>query len=130
MKKQEGAYAHSVMNAAALRGLMDDARWPHVIMVIKKLLAAAQSKSEAARNDPSFDAMIKSTHFDGQVRMAKILLHTLSQMYDRAGIVLSDARTKLPYAPQPQEQRRLRDPEASRDNHKEDKDAGRQKEEG
>lgn len=127
---KEGAYVTSVMNAAALRGLMDDPRWEHAIKVIKQLLAAAQSKAEAARNNPSFDAMIKSTHFDGQVRMAKILLHTFSQMYDRSGVVLADARSKLPYAPQPQEQRRLRDPEASRDNHKEDNDAGRKKEEG
>jgi len=128
-KMTEGAYAQSVMNAAALRGIMDDPRWETVVLVIKQLLAAAQSKTEAARNDPSFDAMIKSTHFDGQVRMAKILLHTLTQMYDRAGEVLKDARSKLPYAPQPQEQRRQRDPNASRDTHKEDTDAGR-KEEG
>ena len=129
MKQSEGEYAHSVMNAAALRGIMDDPRWGTVVTVIKQLLAAAQSKTEAARNDPSFDAMIKSTHFDGQVRMAKILLHTFSQMYDRAGSVLEDARSKLPYAPQPQEQRRQRDPNASRDTHKEVNDAGR-KEEG
>ena len=129
MKQSEGDYVHSVMNAAALRGIMDDPRWGSVVTVIKQLLVAAQSKAEAARNNPSFDAMIKSTHFDGQVRMAKILLHTLTQMYDRAGIVLDNARSKLPYAPQPQEQRRLRDPDASRDNHKEDNDAGR-KEEG
>ncbi len=128
MKKKEASYAHSVMNAAALRGLMDDPRWESLILIIKQLLSAAQSKAEAARANPSFDAMIKSTHFDGQVRMAKILLHTFSQMYDRAGAVLTDARSKLPYAPQPQEQRRQRDPEASRDNHKEDKDAGRQEE--
>ena len=86
-KMTDGAYAQSVMNAAALRGLMDDPRWEHAVMVIKQLLAAAQGKAETARNNPSFDAMIKSTHFDGQVRMAKILLHTFSQMYDRAGIV-------------------------------------------
>ncbi len=124
----EADYAQSVMNAASLRGMMDDPRWETVMLIIKQLLSAAQSKAEAARNSPSFDGMIKATHFDGQVKMAKILLHTFSQMYDRAGLVLTDARSKLPYAPQPQEQRRPRDPEASRDTHKEVKDAGRQEE--
>ena len=99
VKKTEGQYVHSVMSAAAIRGIMSDPRWEQVVTVIKQLLVAAQSRGEAARNDPSFDSMIKATHFDGQVRFAKTLLHTFSQLFDRAGIVLDDAQNKLPYAP-------------------------------
>lgn len=115
MKKTEGQYVHSVMSAAAIRGIMSDPRWDQVVTIIKQLLSAAQSRGETARNDPSFDSMIKATHFDGQVRMAKTLLHTFSQLFDRAGLVLKDAQSKLSYAPQ--EQRRQRGPEASRDTH-------------
>ena len=115
MKQTDGQYVQKVMNSAAMRGIMDDPRWEQVILVVKQLLGAAQSQAEAARNTPSFDSMIKATHFDGQVRMAKMLLHTFSQLYDRAGIVLKEAQDKLPYAPK--EQRRQRGPEASRDTH-------------
>jgi len=118
MKKTEAQYVQSVVAASAIRGIMSDPRWPQVVTVIKQLLSAAQSQGETARNNPSFDSMIKATHFDGQVRMAKILLHTFSQLYDRAGIVLKDAQDKLPYAPT--EQRRQRGPDASRDTHKEE----------
>lgn len=92
-------YIHAVMNAAALRGIMDDPRWKHVVALITKLMAGAQAKERAAKAKPSLDSMIQSTYFSGQVKMAEIILLTLTRLYDRAGTVLDEARKTLPHAP-------------------------------
>jgi len=89
------------LNAAAIRGIMDDVRWEHIIAVVMRLIQTAQSRETHARREPTFDGMVKANHFSGQVVALENLLRTLTGLYDQAGVVLQEARAKLPYAPSP-----------------------------
>ena len=94
------------LNATAIRGIMDDVRWAHIVAVIMRLMQAAQSRESQARRNPTFDGMIEARHHGAQVLALENLLRTLTVLYDQAGKVLLEAREKLPYAPMPQGDRR------------------------
>ena len=97
------------LNAAALRGIMDDARWEHVVAVVVKLLESARARENAARRTPTFDGLLTATQFNGRVLALEDLLRVLEGLYTSAGKVLDEARTKLPYAPTPKGHRKVKE---------------------
>lgn len=100
---EDTLFLSRVVNAASIRGLMDDPRWEYIVAVISDSMRAAQTRATIARRDPSLDGMIKVGHYEARISALKDLLHTFTRLYDGAGKVLIEAQTKLPYAPGPPE---------------------------
>jgi len=99
--EKDTQFIHRTINAAAIRGIMEDQRWEYIVSAILNRMRAAQARVQNAQRAPSMDGMIQLTHYQGQVRALEDLLRMFSMMYDSAGKVLDEAKTKLPYAPQP-----------------------------
>lgn len=97
----QDSYIERVANAASIRGMMDDPRWPMISGLIRGLKMSADSKAKSAMRNPSFDGIAKATHFGGQVAFAETLLRTFDRLYTESGRILEEARSILPRAPLP-----------------------------
>lgn len=95
-------YVERVINASALKGLMDDPRWNYIVNLVMRLRNAAENKSKVHRRGAGFDGMVKANFYDGQVAMADMLLQTFLSVYKLSEHMLDEAKSKLPYAPSPQ----------------------------
>lgn len=98
---RDAMYIERVANAASIRGLMEDPRWPFLVAVINKFRNSAESRAKAAMKNPSFDGIAQATHFGGQVAFADNLLHAFNRMSVAAEAILEEARSVLPRAPAP-----------------------------
>lgn len=97
----DNAYIERVANAASIKNLMDDPRWPMLVGIIESLRLGAGAKAKAAMRNPSFDGIAKATHFGGRVAFAEDLLLTFKRLYKAAEMILEEARSILPRAPLP-----------------------------
>lgn len=98
---RDAQYVERVANAASMKGLMDDPRWPMLVGIIESFRLSAETRAKAAMKNPSFDGIAKATHFGGQVAFADNLLQTFKRMYRAAEEILEEARSILPRAPLP-----------------------------
>lgn len=92
-------FVERVINATAVKALMDDHRWGYILTLIEAMKAGVDHKAKLARRDPSFDGMVKATHFDGQVVFADALLQAFKRTYVYAEKVMEEAVKLMPHAP-------------------------------
>ena len=92
-------FVERVINATAIKALIDDHRWGYVLTIIEVMRLAAENRAKIARRQPSLDGMVKATHFDGQVTFAEALLQTFKRSYQYAEVVLEEAVKIMPHAP-------------------------------
>ncbi|MGI0014038.1 MAG: hypothetical protein ACREBU_11435 [Nitrososphaera sp.] len=97
----EQNYIERVINASALKGLMDDPRWNFIVSLVVRLRSAADNKARVHRRGAGFDGMVKANYYDGQVAFADMLMQTFLSVYKLSEHMLDEAKKTLPYAPAP-----------------------------